>query len=69
MRNFVLGVIAGMAIAVCGYGPYQIEAEYRHNVVTGLGEPSFPRHCTITLFKHDLTLEGTPVELSDGTGH
>jgi hypothetical protein len=35
MKNFVLGVIAGIVIALCGYKPYQIEMEYRHNIATG----------------------------------
>jgi len=32
----VLGVIVGIAIAVCGYKPYQIEMEYRQNIAAGL---------------------------------
>ena len=32
MMKFVLGVVVGIAIAVCGYKPYQIEMEYRHNI-------------------------------------
>jgi hypothetical protein len=35
MKNFVLGVILGIVIALCGYKPYQIEMEYRHNIATG----------------------------------
>ena len=35
MRNFVLGVIVGIVIALCGYKLYQIEMEYRHNIATG----------------------------------
>ena len=35
MKNFVLGVIVGIVIALCGYRPYQIEMEYRHNIATG----------------------------------
>ena len=27
----MVGVIVGIAIAVCGYKPYQIEMEYRRN--------------------------------------
>jgi hypothetical protein len=34
MKNFVLGVIVGIVIALCGYKPYQIEMEYRHNIAT-----------------------------------
>ena len=37
MKNFVLGVSVGIAIAVCGYKPYQIETEYRHNIAAGVG--------------------------------
>jgi len=37
MKNFVLGVIAGVLISICGYKPYQIEMEYRHNIAAGLG--------------------------------
>ena len=44
MRNFSLGVIVGIAIAVCGYKPYQIEMEYRHNIVAGLTAQT-PVHC------------------------
>ena len=40
MKNFVLGMIAGIAIAVCGYKPYQIEMEYRHNIAAGLKPPT-----------------------------
>ena len=36
MKNFVLGVIVGVVIALCGYKPDQIEMEYRQNVATGL---------------------------------
>ena len=43
MKNFVLGVIVGIAIAVCGYKPYQTEMEYRHNIAAGLGAPT--GHC------------------------
>ena len=35
MKNFVLGVVVGIVIALCGYKPYQIEMEYRHNIATG----------------------------------
>jgi hypothetical protein len=35
MKNFVLGVIVGIVIALCGYKPYQIEMEYRHHMATG----------------------------------
>ena len=35
MKNFMLGVIVGILIALCGYKPYQIEMEYRHNIATG----------------------------------
>ena len=35
MKNFVLGVIVGIVIALCGYKPYQIEREYRRNIATG----------------------------------
>ena len=66
MRNFVAGLIAGVAIAVCGYQPYQIESEYRHNIAAGLDTPAAFPHCTLTLFKHDYTLNGTPVESSSG---
>ena len=30
MKNFVLGVIVGVVIALCGYKPYQIEMELLH---------------------------------------
>jgi hypothetical protein len=33
--GLVLGVIVGIVIALCGYKPYQIEMEYRHNIATG----------------------------------
>ena len=36
MKTFVLGLIVGIALAVCGYKPYQIEMEYRNNVANGL---------------------------------
>jgi hypothetical protein len=42
MKNFSLGLIVGVAIAVCGYKPYQIEMEYRRNIATGL---EAPLHC------------------------
>jgi len=35
MKNFVLGVIVGIVIALCCYKPYQIEMEYRRNIATG----------------------------------
>ena len=42
MKNFILGLIVGVAIAVCGYKPYHIEMEYRRNIATGL---ETPLHC------------------------
>jgi hypothetical protein len=36
MKNFALGVIVGIAAAICGYKPYQIEMEYRDNIANGL---------------------------------
>ena len=39
MKNFILGVIVGTAIAVSAYKPYQIEMEYRHNIAAGLEAP------------------------------
>lgn len=44
MKNFVLGAIAGVGIAVGCYKPYQIEMEYRNNIAAGLGVHS-PYHC------------------------
>jgi hypothetical protein len=44
MRSFSLGVIVGIAIAVCGYKPYQIEMEYRHNIAAGLSAQT-PVNC------------------------
>jgi hypothetical protein len=35
MRNFALGVIVGIAVAICCYRPYQIEAEYLRNISAG----------------------------------
>jgi hypothetical protein len=32
MKNFILGLMVGVAFAVCGYRPYQIEMEYRQNI-------------------------------------
>lgn len=43
MKNFVVGVIVGIGIAVCGYKPYQIEMEYRQNIAAGLEAPTV--HC------------------------
>lgn len=43
MKTFVLGVIVGIAVAVCGYRPYQIEVEYRRNIAAGLEAPAV--HC------------------------
>ena len=43
MKNFILGVIVGVAIAACGYKPYQIEMEYRHNVSAPLEPQSLIR--------------------------
>ena len=43
MRNFILGTILGIAIAVCGYKPYQIEAEYLRNI--RLGIPTIQHTC------------------------
>jgi len=37
MKGFVLGLIVGIALAVCGYKPYRIEMEYRNNIANGLG--------------------------------
>ena len=36
MRNFALGLIVGVAIAILGYGPYEIETEYLRNISRGL---------------------------------
>jgi hypothetical protein len=36
MKNFILGLMVGVAFAVCGYRPYQIEMEYRQNISAGL---------------------------------
>jgi hypothetical protein len=35
MKNFVLGAIVGIVIAMCCYKPYQIEMQYRRNIATG----------------------------------
>jgi len=43
MKNFILGLMVGAAIAVCGYKPYQIEMEYRQNIAAGLEGPT--PHC------------------------
>ena len=32
----MLGAVIGIAIAICGYKPYEIEAEYVRNVEAGL---------------------------------
>jgi len=48
MMNFLFGVIVGIAIAVCGYKPYQIEMEYRHNIVAGL-KTQTPIDCITTV--------------------
>ena len=42
MKNFALGLIIGMAFAVGGYKPYQIEMEYRRNIAAGLGTAASP---------------------------
>jgi hypothetical protein len=68
MRNFALGVISGMVIAGCCYRPYQIEAEYRQNVAAGLGTPSPVPHCTVTIVRSDLLVDGTPVEMAGENG-
>jgi hypothetical protein len=48
MRNFVLGLIVGLALAIFGYKPYQIESEYLHNIKTGLvSEPI--TNCVMTV--------------------
>jgi len=44
MRNFILGTLVGIAIAVCGYKPYQIEAEYLRNIAVGL--PTVQHTCS-----------------------
>jgi hypothetical protein len=36
MKSFTLGVLVGIAVAMSGYKPYQIEMEYRDNIATGL---------------------------------
>jgi hypothetical protein len=65
MGNFTLGIIAGIAIAVCGYKPYQIEAEYRQNVAAGLGTASPVPHCMVTIFRPNYRLkDGTQVEFA-----
>ena len=43
MRNFMLGVIVGIAVAVCGYKPYQVEDEYLRNIAAGL--PAIQHNC------------------------
>ena len=45
MKGFVLGLILGVGVAVCGYKPYQIEMEYRHNIATGLTTLPQVSHC------------------------
>ena len=45
IKNFALGLIIGMAFAVGGYKPYQIEMEYRRNIAAGLGTPGLPVVC------------------------
>jgi hypothetical protein len=35
MKNFIFGLIVGVAFAVCGYKPFQIEMEYRQNIAAG----------------------------------
>jgi hypothetical protein len=35
-EELLVRVIVGIAIAVCGYKPYQIEMEYRQNIVACL---------------------------------
>jgi hypothetical protein len=68
MKNFSLGVIAGMTIAVFCYKPYQIEAEYQQNVIAGLRTLSPIPHCSVTIFRHDLSIEGAAVELAGEDG-
>jgi len=45
MKNFALGLIIGMAFAIGGYKPYQIEMEYRRNIAAGLGTARLPAAC------------------------
>lgn len=45
MLKFALGLIVGLALAVCGYRPYQIESEYLRNIKSGLHTE--PTHCTL----------------------
>jgi hypothetical protein len=47
MKTFVLGMVVGIVVAVCGYQPYQIETEYRHNIAAGLGTPAPAKFCAI----------------------
>jgi hypothetical protein len=54
MKNFALGVIVGIVIAVCGYKPYQIEMEYRRNVAAGLESPTI--HCFAGVRNESLTV-------------
>ena len=68
MKNFALGVIAGIALTACCYKPYQIESEYWKNVAAGLGTPSPVPHCIVTIFRHDLSIDGTPVEMAPENG-
>jgi len=43
MRNFILGMMVGIGMAVCGYKPYQVEAEYLNNISAGL--PAIQHTC------------------------
>jgi hypothetical protein len=44
MRNFGLGLVLGVILAVCGYKPYAIETEYRRNIERGI---SLPKNCLV----------------------
>jgi hypothetical protein len=58
MKAFILGLIVGIALAVCGYKPYQIEMEYRNNVANGLApiRSFIPCSEVRTLFSERITL-------------
>jgi len=58
MKNFILGMIVGTAIAVFGYKPYQIEMEYRHNIAAGLEVPIL--HCLTGVRYDSLTIFHPP---------
>jgi hypothetical protein len=71
MKNFSIGLIVGIAFAIGGYKPYQIEMEYRDNIAAGLGTPGLPTVCItgVTETPFVLNITGRAVDAPREAAH